>query len=402
MRIVHYLARMRLEDGGVVRAVLDLCTALAGRGHDVWLMTFDAADVPPDWARDGGGDDGAAGARGPGAGGRPRVLALVRRAGPVPRAARASSARAAQLIAGAGAVHLHVPWDPVCAQLARVAARARVPYVVGIHGMLDDWSMAQKGLKKRLYLSLGGRRFLERAGAVHVTAEAERDQSARWYPRGRPVVLPLIFDARLYRSLPGPGPARKRFGDALGRADEAKVLFLSRLHPKKRVDLLLEAAALLRRDGVAVRVLVAGTGEEAYERGLRRLVEERGLGGSVSFLGFVSGTEKVSLYQSADLFVLPTSQENWGFVLIEALASGTPAVTTRGVDIWSELERSGGTVVVDQTPEAFRAAIAALLPDPARRRAMGERGRAWVLEALDADRVAARYEAMYEGLEARA
>jgi glycosyltransferase involved in cell wall biosynthesis len=384
MKIVQYLSEIRLELGGAARAVLDLCTALAERGHEVTQLTCDPADVPGSWVS--------------GEPGHPRVERMERRARPLPRLSSASALKAAGEIERADVVHLHVPWDPICLQLGRMARRAGVPYVVAIHGMLDDWSMSQKGLKKRLYLALGGRRLLQEAAAVHCTAEAERDQSSKWYPRGRPVVVPLIFDVSEYEELPGPEVARREFASAFGDPGQAVLLFLSRLHPKKRPELLIEAAGQLRDEGVALKLLVVGSGEPGYERGLRRLVGRLGLDGQVEFLGFVSGRNKVSLYQSADLLVLPTSQENWGFVLIESLACGTPVVTTRGVDIWPELQSSGGAMIVDPTPSAIAAAVAGLIQDEERRRAMQRRGRAWVLKELNVDRVVARYEELYDGL----
>lgn len=384
MRILHYLQRMRLEDGGVVRAVLDLCGAMAQHGHDVRILTFDAFDAPEPWQR---GDDGM-----------PRIVALGPRSGPLARLSREAAAAALRQIESADVLHLHVPWDVVCLQLGGLARRAGVPYVVGVHGMLDDWCMAQKGLKKRLFLALAGRRFLERAGAVHVTAEAEGVQSSKWYPRGRPAVLPLIFDLEQYRTLPGPSAARRKFESALGDNGQATVLFLSRLHPKKGVELLIEAAARLRDDGVPVRVLIAGTGTPQYEQALRELARSRDVADRVAFLGFVSGVEKISLYEAADLFVLPTSQENWGFVLVEALACGTPVITTRGVDIWSELQESGGALIVDQAAPAIATAVGELLADEPKRAQMRAKARAWALENLDPAKVIARYERLYESL----
>ena len=128
---------------------------------------------------------------------------------------------------------------------------------------------------------------------------------------------------------------------------------------------------------------------------MRDLAAKR-LGGSVEFLGFVSGREKVSLYQAADLFVLPTHQENWGFVLLESLACSTPVVTTRGVDIWPELEASGGAVIVEPTAGAVAGAVTELLGDRKRRRVMERRGRRWVLENLDVARVVGQYEQLYQ------
>jgi len=373
------MARIRLEEGGVVRAVLDMCGALAARGHSVTLLTFDRTDVPDDWAGD-----------------NPEVITLRTPTGLLPGLGGATRSLVREVFARADVVHLHVPWDLVCRSLARLARDARVPYFISIHGMLDDWCMAQKGLKKRVYLAMGGRGLLERAEAVHCTALAEADQSSRWFPRGRAAVVPLIFDLGEYEQLPGPEIARRRFAAQMGADGEPVVLFVSRLHPKKRLDVLIEVAARLRDDGLACRFLIAGTGEPDYEQQLRGLVQQRELGDRVHFVGFVSGRDKLSLYQAADVFVLPTFQENWGFVLIESLACATPVITTRAVDIWPELQSSGGAVIVDATPDATAAAISELLGDGERLDAMGPKGRAWVLENLGVDRVLDRYEQLYQ------
>ena len=387
MKIVQYMSRMKLEDGGVVRAVLDLCGALAARGHDVTLLACDSSDVPLTWHS--GGD------------GLPRVHTVQGRSGPLPRLTQPATLDAQRIIQQADVLHLHVPWDPICIQLGRIARQAGVPYLVGIHGMLDDWSMKQKSLKKRLYLAIKGRRFLEQAAAVHCTAQAEREQSEKWYPKGRPVVLPLIFDLEEYIDLPGPQLARQAFASVIPSTDEPVLLFLSRLHPKKQVDLLIEAAGELRRRGVSFKLLIAGTGDEPYEAQLRQLVKERALTEQIAFVGFVTGKEKVSLYQAAHLFVLPTHQENWGFVLLESLACGTPVITTKGVDIWPELESTGGAVIADASPDAIADAIVALLSDDPRRQSMGVKGRDWVLRNLTVERVLDRYEQLYREISAR-
>ena len=387
MKIVQYMSRIRLEDGGVVRAVLDLCGALAARGHDVTLLAGDSSDVPSTWRN--GGD------------GLPRVHTVQGRVGPLPRLTQSATLDAQSIIHQADVLHLHVPWDPICVQLGRMARQAGVPYLVGIHGMLDDWSMKQKALKKRLYLAIKGRRFLEQAAVVHCTAQAEREQSKKWYPNGRSVVLPLIFDLEEYVDLPGAQLARQAFASVFPSADQPVLLFLSRLHPKKQVDLLIEAAGELRRRGVAFKLLIAGTGDEPYEAQLRELVKERALTEAVAFVGFVTGKEKVSLYQAAHLFVLPTHQENWGFVLLESLACGTPVITTKGVDIWPELESTGGAVIADASPNAIADAVVELLADDQRRQSMGVKGRDWVLQNLTVERVLDRYERLYREISAR-
>lgn len=380
MNIVHYLPTIRLAEGGVVRAVLDICSLLARRGHRITLACWDPVDAPPAWSADQARS--------------PRVV-TIDRPGRFGLLAKPALARLDPLIAEADVVHLHTPWDPANLQIARLARRRGKPYILSVHGMLDDWSMAQKGLKKRIFLALFARRLLNGAAAVHCTAEAERTQASKCFNGSRAKVVPLVFDLSDFRTLPGPYAARTAF--PITSCDDGKLLFLSRLHPKKGAEVFLRAGALLQNRGVHVQLLLAGTGEKEYTAGLKRLSEELGVGERTHFLGLVVGSAKVSLFQAADVFILPTSQENFGFVFPEALACRTPVVTTRGVDIWPELEASGGAVIANRTPEAIADAAEGLLKDPARRREMGERGRDWVLSALDNDRVSERFEAMYAG-----
>ncbi len=375
MNILHVTANLRLELGGVTRAVLDLASGSAESGHGVGVACWDAPDVPDDWG-------------GPGS---PRLVQIdppSQRGGLTPSAEK----RLLEEIANADVVHLHTPWEPVNRTVGRLCESIGTPYVLSVHGMLDDWSMAQRGLKKRLYLAFAGRRLLERAAFVHCTAEAELTQSKVWYPRGTGRVVPLVFDVEPYLDPPGPELAREAFGID---PDMPAVLFLSRVHVKKGVHVLVKAAAHLRDAGVECQTLIAGTGDAAYESAIRAQIDAMRLGDHVRMLGMVKGPTKVSLYEAADVFALPTSQENFGFVLPEALACGTPAITTKGVDIWPELEASGSTLIVEQSHEAFAEAIAGLLTDEPRRKEMGARGRAWVTSYLDPASVRARYDELY-------
>lgn len=378
MKIVQYMLGFRNADGGVVRAVIDLCAALAQRGHQVIVLTMDASDAPPDWdGRDG----------------RPALskLPLGRW---LPHCVGSDGMRQArQAFAGADVIHLHVPWDPICAQLGRLARRMNVPYFLSVHGMLDDWTMARKAVKKRIYLALAGRRLLEQAVAVQCSAQVEMEQSSKWYPRGRSVVVPLLFDLEPYRQLPGPQIALGKFADlAVG---DPVALHVGRLHPIKRIEMLLDAAARLSARNMPCTVIIAGSGDAAYEKQLRERAAAMGLAQRVIFAGFVAGEEKMSLYQAADVVVHPSAHESFGFVTTEALACGTPIVTTKAVNIWPELESSGGALIAEQSAEAIAQAMEALLMDKPRRQQMGRRGRQWVFDHLEPTRVVQLYETMY-------
>jgi glycosyltransferase involved in cell wall biosynthesis len=206
-----------------------------------------------------------------------------------------------------------------------------------------------------------------------------------------------LIDLNAFHQLPGAGMARSKFGIA---SEVPTLLFLSRLHPKKGVEILIDAADLLRKRGVSLKVIIAGAAAEAdrdYETKLREQVTRLNLADVVQFAGLVTGAEKISLYQAADLFVLPTHQENFGLVLIEAMACRTPVLTTRGTDIWQEIA-AGGATISENTPAAMGESIQKLLADRSALAGTGQRSREWVMDRFDPDKLAAEYERLYAQL----
>jgi len=285
-------------------------------------------------------------------------------------------------------------WDLVNVQLTSMARQRRIPYFISIRGMLDDWSMNQSKVRKRIYMSLIGDRWLRGARMIHLTARAELDQAAAWFPRSKGRVIPNLLDLRPFANLPSAEQATQTFQSGDGRR---RLLFLSRLHPKKGLEILLEALQILRNRGTSVFALIAGRGEPRYVESLKELALSSGLtDDEYRFVGPVTGDLKLSLYRSADLFVLPTQQENFGFVFIEALACGLPVITTTGVDIWPELESSGGARIADGAAIPLADAIESLLAQPEEMRRMGAAGREWVFQHMSPSRIVAMFESMYE------
>lgn len=374
----HFVREVRSELGGVVSVAVDLCRMMAERGHRMTLVTCDARDAPREWH----GDDDA-----------PRIVEMPPSRMTRLRLSRQAVAQFDRIIADVDVVHLHTPWDLCNYQLAPLLRRAGVPYVVSVHGMLDDWSMRQKSFKKRAFLSLGGRSLFRHAATVHYTAQAEKEQAEHWIPPARrSVVQSCPLDLSAFRPLVGSGVALAAFPQI--RKDARKILFLSRIHPKKGIDLLIRAAAILQARDLDFQLLIAGPGEASYVSALTSLAASAGVAERTFFLGMVQGLAKRSLYEAADVFVLPTHQENFGLVLAEAMACGTPVITTRGTDIWHELE-AGGAKIVDHQPQEIADAIVDVLGDEGRRRRLGEQSRAYVNHWLDMDRTAAAYEQMY-------
>lgn len=171
--------------------------------------------------------------------------------------------------------------------------------------------------------------------------------------------------------LPNLGPRPDRGGKM------RRVLFLSRVHPKKGIEHLLRAWAHVHRRETDWQLLIAGPDEVGHRTEMQRLIDHLGLV-NVLWLDAVHGQEKSDLYRAADLFVLPTHAENFGLVVAEALAHELPVVTTRNAP-WDGLERHRCGWWIDLSEEALVTALdEAMSLSDAERHAMGARGRAWM------------------------
>ena len=279
-------------------------------------------------------------------------------------------------IAAAKVVHLHGVWDPALREAATRCRRLGKPYVLTPHGMLSTWPMAQKAFRKRLYLATGGRALIKGAHTIHLTAEAERDQASRWVPRAKTWVAPLVNDLSTYLEAGFDPAGCPTIPDR--PVDAPVALFLSRLHPKKGPDRAISALPLIPR----LHLAMAGRDAPVYRAELIALAQRLGVADRVHWVGEVSEAEKIQLYQSVDFFLLPTHQENFGQVLVEAMAVNCPVVVTKGTDIWAKLQE-GGAVISGPEPEALAAAINLLLDDPEALKQRGLRGRPFVRDWLD-------------------
>lgn len=386
MRIVHYILRYWLSDGGPIRAITDLSNQCAARGHEVALLTTDAREAPESWKANSG-----PGARPD----HPRLIVVPPPSLPggffTPAQLRGIRAEVEHF----DVLHLHGVWVPSAMQCGSVAFDMGKPYVLSVRGMLDDWCMQQQPFKKKAYLALGARKMLERAGWVHCTAQAELDQARKHFPRGRGMVIPNLMDLRPFEKLPGPDLATSKF-EAL-RSGRPSVLFLSRVHVKKGIEVLVEAAALMRQQGTDINVMIAGDGDPGYVREIESHIQKLGMSDRVFLLGMVTGAEKLSLFQACRAFVLPTFQENFGFVFYESIGCGTPVITTPEVDTWPELESSGGAMIVQRDAAKYAQAMTELVNDPDRAVRMGASGREWLFKNLDPEKVVSDFERLYQG-----
>ncbi len=290
-------------------------------------------------------------------------------------------------------IHLHGFWDCTILSAASAARRAGVPVVLSPHGVLAPWVLRRHRLFKRLVWHLHARRCLHDVAALHATSVSEADDIRGWGFQRPAVVMPLGVD------LPASSPAAGAGTPASPRpaADARRIaLFLSRLHPKKGLPLLLRAWAAVRPAGW--RLVIAGPGSPHDIAVVQSLCEALHLTADVQLAGEVCGAARDRLYRTADLFVLPSYTENFGLVVAEALAYGLPVITTRGTP-WSELvaQQCGWWVGAEETALGCALREATQLSDEGRR-TMGARGRSWVRACFTWDVCASQVLSLYEQL----
>ncbi|HXH41308.1 MAG TPA: glycosyltransferase [Thermoanaerobaculia bacterium] len=377
MRILHvvptYLPATRY--GGPIYAVHGLCRALVARGHEVDVFTTNV---------DGEGDsDVPLGVRvnldgvgvhyfaSPSAG---FFAHLQRRV----YASRTLRTALAGHLATYDVLHLHSVFLLPTYVAARIAERVHVPYIVSPRGMLvPDLIHRKSRLVKNVWIRLVERRTFLHSSAIHFTAQREWDEARRIpIPLPDPFIVPNGIDLPSDTSTP-------RLANTL--------LFLGRINWKKGLDRLLDAVKAVPN----VKVVIAGNDEEELTPKLRAQAERNGISSRVAFRGPVSGVAKEELLRTATALVLPSLSENFGNVILEALAVRMPVIVTPEVGLASDVALAGAGLVTSGLPEPLSVAINTLMSDSEARAVMGRRGRALVEARFTWDRVATQMEKHY-------
>jgi glycosyltransferase involved in cell wall biosynthesis len=270
-------------------------------------------------------------------------------------------------------VHIHWLYNFSCIAAARAAVAAGVPFVVQPRGSLDPHMYRKNSFFKSLYLATVGRPLLTRAAAVVFTAEQER-LLAHYSPRQPEWIVPNGLDMADYQDLPTRGSFRAEFREI----DGPFLLFLGRLSRQKGLDLLLAAFKRIAAVRPNLRLVLAGPDHEGYEAHVRAMVRQLDLERRVLFTGMLTGRSKLAAFVDADLFVLPSYFENFGAVIIEALACGVPVLISDQVNIHRELSAAGVATVVACSVDSVAAGIESALDDVHVRRRMATAGPAVV------------------------
>ena len=286
---------------------------------------------------------------------------------------------------------VHGLWNYSTMAARRVLVGAGRPYVVFSHGMLDPWFQREqplKGLMKQIFWWFNEGPLLNSARYVLFTSEEERLQA-------RQVFCPYRVRERVVKygtSDPQGDPATQlaAFQARVPALHKPYLLFLSRIHPKKGCDLLIDAFAEIHGAQEGVDLVLAGPVSEEMRTRLQAQAQARGIAGRIHWLGMLSGDAKWGAFRGAQAFVLPSHQENFGIAVAEALACGCPVLISDKVNIWREVVEDGGGMVAGDDSDGTSELLARFdALSPAERTHMGERARICFLQRFEVSLAAA-------------
>lgn len=290
-------------------------------------------------------------------------------------------------------IHVHALFSYTSTVAMSIARLKDVPYITTPHGLLCEWSLQQSGQKKQAYLNLIERANLDRARAIHVTCEQERDDVVALNFKSPISILPLAL-TEMPAEIPN---AAKLLRQSLNcPADEPIILFLARLHYKKGLEYLIPALGKL--ENRRFTFVIAGNGSPAYEAEIKALVVAAGIEQRTRMVGFVEGDRKDLLIQGADLFALTSHSENFGIAVLEALIVGTPVLLTPGVGLASVVLDNDLGYVADLNIDAISQALDRYLSDPDRAKQLGISARQFAIENYNWDKIAVDLMRVYQSI----
>lgn len=246
------------------------------------------------------------------------------------------------------------------------------PYGVWPHGALAPFQRTVSPGIKWIWGTLFGNRMLNNASVLFYSSKGEREETAELGLRPLSVIVPHGIHVSEYSVLPSKGSFRARIFP--GQAVDL-VVFLARVNAKKGLDILVQAMARVVAQRPRARLAIVGPPDPpSFESNVRNWIEESGIGASAVMTGPVPHEEKLEILADADVFVLPSQAENFGFSIFEAMASRVPVVVSDTLNYAAEIADCGAGFSVARDPEDFSEAILRLLADADLRLSMGDKG----------------------------
>jgi glycosyltransferase involved in cell wall biosynthesis len=370
LRATHVLGGLSARYGGPSYSVPRLCEALAASGVDTTLLSVGEGTSSKELLGDGRFKD--------------RRFSADCANWPILRTLRMSFdlSRVLRENASCGhVIHNHGLWLMPNVDAGVVTKRCKTPLIVAPRGMLAPVALAFSSRKKKLFWKLLQGPAIQHASCFHATSEQEYGEIRNFGIRNPVAVIPNGID--LPRSI---CPGQK--------SEQRIVLTLGRIHPKKGLDRLLHAWSRVESRQPDWRLRIIGPGEDGHDTELRALAANLELA-RVSIEPPIYNDAKTDAFQEADLFVLPSLNENFGLTVAESLAAGTPVIATKGAP-WSKLEREHCGWWIDSSVDSLTEALGramALSGDDLRE--MGARGRAWMARDFGWESVAEKTKALY-------
>jgi len=356
MRVLHVIPSVAERSGGPAIAIVPMCRALKEEGIEVLLVSTSAGVDH---------DESLYEYKGIPAKFFPIQL------GDSFKYSRPLSSWLSANIEQFDVAHIHAVFNHSSIAAAHVCRKARVPYVVRPLGTLEPWSMTQKSLRKRVFWQVSGKGMLRRAAAVHYTTDAEKLSTERLLGLNHGKVIALGIETTASASH---AKLEQHFPEL---ASEPYMLVLSRLHPKKGLDVLIDAfLALVQVEKFAHwRLVIAGDGPEAYVLKLKAMAGSSAQRDRIVFTGWLDGEEKDAVLGGASLLVLPSHQENFGLCVMEALSHSVPVLVSPHVNLAEEivLANAGWIATVDK--DALLSRLAEALGDEEERVRRGLAGK---------------------------
>jgi glycosyltransferase involved in cell wall biosynthesis len=340
LRVLHVIPSIAERSGGPGAAIVPMCRALQKRGVEVVLITTDAAMRKLEFCHALDYE------------GVPAIF-FPNQLGESFKYSRPLSVWLKQNVSGYELVHIHAVFNHSSVAAARECRKQRIPYVIRPLGTLDPWSMKQKALRKRLFWSIAGESMMSGAAAVHYTSRAEQTATENLLGVNHGQVIPLGIEAT----------ADRTNGVREDRSLSPYVLVLSRLHPKKGLDVLIDAFLTLARRAEfdRWRLVIAGDGPADHVNLLKRkaaAAQER-----IVFTGWLDGERREQMLRNASLLALPSYQENFGLCVMEALARSVPVLLSPHVNLADEVEAANAGWIAPVQSEALSTTLAAALND---------------------------------------
>lgn len=334
MRILQVIHSANPNSGGPIEAVRQLSQALITRGHVVELACLD--EPGNSWERD-----------------FPLKLYCL---GPGTKGYGYSRWFAPWLLKHSSnydCVVVNGLWQYTSFGTWHMLRLGKIPYFIWPHGMLDPWfkfTYPFKHFKKWVYWLGAEYKVLRDAQAVLFTCEEERLMARHSFCLYRCNEVVVNFGT----STPS-GCAQDQRRAFLSRfpqlQDKRLMLFLGRIHPKKGCELLIKAFAQTASLDDSLHLVMAGPDQTGWQAELRRLTQNLNIERRVTWTGMLSGNLKWGAFNAAEVFVLPSHQENFGVAVVEALACGVPVLISNKVNIWREIEADGAGLVADDSFE---------------------------------------------------